>query len=437
MKQIGIKSAGILLGGSLLMSGCSSEQVQQMVTATTEQPAQDEHTKLNYCVDTSLDAHARILGIDTEKCAAMTKTGKIALVGYGISRPVMNRLAKDTLTLLSQETNGIVTPTIDVKLATTNQIISLDEVANSCVNPHEVSQTPASIAEQSDPTLADYDLVIGVTTKPPCNDDEDSIDVKAAFSPQDGGRYITIYSANTHLPRPDIISEDSEGYTRIEAQQYDAGVGVHEILHGFGLGHANGLVGNNIEDVLDETKSPKVVDVAKLIRKGQLEEYGDYSNIMGSENPDVTKLNESGNEPLANIQLAWLNEPLVRHNNAQELLTELSDSPVVVEAHKAYVATLPNNVLTSDFKQGEETYLSNYGADVVYDQIALFDPSQETERPGQILAVYLVSSTTHDMVSLGWIFPTENDDQITLKYDSLKVQIDFAIDKTILKTQED
>ncbi len=409
--KLGVTSATIALGGSLALSGCSSEAVSDLAHSIAAQMPEASPTPeepQNFCPPTSED-NDQIAKLMAEQCAQAIHRGHVALVGYGISMPVLTRLANDTERLMEDVTEGESHIDVVPVQATINQTISFDEVTGKCVDVDEVTDAPGYVANVVDETLNEYDFVIGATTKPACKGDGDITDISGTYTGQAGGRFITILGADTTFPLHNKTITDPDGTIHTQVHQHDAGVAVHELLHGYGLGHVNEASGDSLDDVASKQDytPPYNVNLQKLLKQNNLVEYGDSLNIMGGSNPDMSDPDSLETTPLNTTQLAWLGESDVILGNKQSKFVALSETPTAVQSQTAYTLELAKPVTAPNFKQGKGTYLTSGGANAVYSKIIIEDPAKNNDSPGSILTVYLASDDSHDLVNLGTIFGGE------------------------------
>ena len=119
-------------------------------------------------------------------CSKVQKTGRVALVGYGIKPEVLARVAGDSEKVISTATNHIVTLGVVAIQASAEATTAFDKASPSCVNTDKYTDYASRAANLAMPELDEYDFVVALTKKPSCN--------KAVKGRADNARFADILS---------------------------------------------------------------------------------------------------------------------------------------------------------------------------------------------------------------------------------------------------
>jgi hypothetical protein len=416
----------------VVLSGCTGpgEQMPDQDTASTPASASSQDTLSdddrlydlpnNGCVDLQTSQEA-------ERCAAMMKHGRIALVSAGLDPSVAKRLAKDTEKQISVASFGMIDVDIVPVKATPKALeeFSGSQSVKACVNIEDNSTWLSYESNTSDPKLDDYDIVAGVSTVKACKIGGDFPNTRGVFEPAIGGRFVEVMNAKNELPK-DIKPQMISGLpTEI---QYDADVLTHEIFHGFGLGHANGLVlPYDQPQLYDVMGRKKPVNLLHMMRDSEFIEYGDSSNIMGTKLVDITKKYERMGDLLNPVQTAWIDTANARVGNDSSNFTTIGEKAKRVKTDQVYTVELEKPLHTSDFAQGESSQSTDYGDQGQYDTVAFYanegHNSQDYEAPTTLDIALL--SDTNDMAEIGTIYQSGSRTEQRYKLGKQTVLVDY------------
>ncbi len=225
-----------------------------------------------------------------EDCLDVYADADIAFVNYALSEEDAEHLAVETEGHLAMVTDGMINADITVVPAS-EVAIELFEEENpyDCVSTPDIESYSSYVAAATMPELETYDKVIGITNAVAC---EAGI---AGVAYPTYNRYAEVFSAADDIQRvkenggeyTDILSE-KDGITTSVSLPNTALIAAHEILHGFGLGHAGRLSSQAVEggsfgDIGQyiEARTGQQIDLAQFIAAGNYSEYGAY-NVMGT-----------------------------------------------------------------------------------------------------------------------------------------------------------
>ena len=194
-----------------------------------------------------------------ENCLRAEQKGKIALVDFSTSSENAS-IAGVIETYVEAATDGLITPNITIVPASTEaKIVHKNTVYDSkgCQTTDDPKKF-ASYAADKKMDLQKYDMVIALTPEKAC---------KPIAGVADTGSYR----------RADVfVSDDQKNSEDFKEKGSTAG---HELLHLYRLGHAGSF------KFLPFYQGGEPINLQRILKCRTYLEYGDTTNIMGSDNP--------------------------------------------------------------------------------------------------------------------------------------------------------
>lgn len=406
------KAAAIGLSAALLTGCTAAEQIPGPTSAGTLPPTPSETstTSIYFHYDpcqspygpdrsgyaaTSQSIYAKSAA---GKCAQLMQHARVVLVDFaGLSSQVEQEMATKSQELLQRVSGGILTASFEAMNASPAAQKSFDTVNQTCEMVQDNQGTQGtSIAQQLMPETQSYDFVVGLSSLPSC---DGSGDLKHAGGVFTGGASIELFGLKDKLSTPAQTKTLSSSIQEITPpfEQYQAVV--HELLHGFGLAHANQVVfpgdTKNVITDAEKTGNYKKIsfDFQDVVKNGQFIEYFEPNQIMGGSN-NHDRSNELTMNAIMRNMLAWPNriqgDTTAQHGHdlAQgqlDLSLQAQDSFATVKLEKP--------VKASDFKSGAWTLATAAGKASSYATLAIaVRPDTKTlKQPFIQPQLYLVS----------------------------------------------
>lgn len=191
-----------------------------------------------------------------------SKTGRVALVWYGMDDIYAQKLADDAEMAVPYSFESMLMPEV-IPVAITKEVADrfVDVNPEQCFDEKDSSKYLSKIADET-MNLSAYDEVIGITPYRSCDEDSGTAGVN---HPDKAGRYSMIV---------DTVQE------KRGRGDFNSRVFAHEFGHAKGLFHASRVGDGNIFlnpfNVKDQN-----VDLNSILKAKSATEYGDDSNIMG------------------------------------------------------------------------------------------------------------------------------------------------------------
>lgn len=444
-----VRSTAAIGLATALLAGCSeaaeqprpefSELLPSASTSANPWDTYDEIFNPCYPLPEQFDINPARRTERATQCVQQLRSGKIAVVGFGISPNVTAAVAREITEKLPLVTADRATKTaITMKAvpltASPEATEQFGTASPDCVDQQD-EVTSAAFAADSAMKLGQYALVVGLTPKPVCVEAGKTPNVGGVAYSFGGHRLIDILSADTVPPKPDEITKST--YQRY---RNDATNAIHEALHQLGLGHANAMYptdgGESPFDTQFDTTGTVTLDIYRLVANSDLYEYQDHINIMGQGSLGVGKGSEFvSNNILNEVQREWLRIP--RRNADQKIQkrqVQLGNRKHTVSAKdpaQSFVTMqLDTEISAEDFAR---TSATAYGKQITYDQMA-FVPKYEA---GEVIGMdaYLIGTDTRTVLRVGDMYRTGHPTWI-IQAGQRKLTIHFADSKaTFLQTR--
>ena len=276
-----------LLGSAILISACSqppapteakqtSQSLRPTTTETKPSPRLEDFKDIyGECrLPTTIDSQAaKRLTIEASACMEAYSDSRIAAINYALEPAQARQLAEDIETTLSEVTDGLITPNVEM-IEPTKAAKELYRQHNSdgCVNTNDLYAYSSYVAAASMPELNSYEKVIGLNQYPDC----DGKDFAIAYS--NFNRYSEVLDVDKLVEKATKNNGSYDSAVKSQIIPNPTLLATHEILHNFGLGHSGAVYPTT--GSIESLAADKAIDLSTYLESSQYFEYGAY-DVMG------------------------------------------------------------------------------------------------------------------------------------------------------------
>lgn len=328
-----------------------------------------------------------------ERCIALMKHGRVALVTFEVPRKRAQRLADRIEESVSSATRKGVNVSLEVVPASSGALKKLDETLGSqnCLNQDEKAKEldsfPSAIAGATMPELKKYDIILAASNTRICKENT----VGVASDPQ----YADILLGSIAA----FFKKSANANKLISEAAVDAGG--HELMHLYNWGHI-GVIGPRTSQGGVRAFTPKdfpldkVLYLDKYLRTSRYEEYS-IGEIMGA-------ADGAPNTATNPVQLDELTLPReVLEGEAASPSEVVGADPVIVTDAEAAKGMFARVVLDAPICLTPGGTVSDHGG-VLFDGLAVV-ATHGTDRLGQhglrSVKLYFTSSESRNIALFG------------------------------------